>query len=369
MSETSDIEHRASGVVLPSWARSPLRLRPRDVLTWLSRLTKSGWDEDWAQRFHWLPVLLGVGVGLYFALPSEPPLYVAILAFLPLLAYLTARELDAPQSAVVSAAALAAIAVGFAVAIVRTQTLATVTLRQETGVVDLSGQILSAEPMAKNRTRVVLDSVEFSPAPAGSLPVRVRVSIANANVIDELRPGEWLGVRAVLRPLPPPVEPGSYDFARTLWFDGIGAVGFSMGDAERISAAETDSWSEAFAMWMASVRQATADRIRSQLDERSGPIAAAFLTGERALISEEDQQAMRDSSLAHLLSISGLHMALAGFGFLAALRFFFAFIPAIALNYSVKKWAAVAALFASFGYLLLSGASIPAVRSFIMIAI
>jgi competence protein ComEC len=142
-----------------------------------------------------------------------------------------------------------------------------------------------------------------------------------------------------------------------------------MGETERISSRESDGLVERFSMWMASVRQTTSDRIRDQLDARSGPIAAAFLTGERALISETDQQAMRDSSLAHLLSISGLHMALAGFGFLAALRFIFALIPAIALNYPVKKCAAAAALLASFGYLMLSGSSIPAVRSFVMIAV
>src|SRR5262249_27864479 len=186
-----------------------------------------------------------------------------------------------------------------------------------------------------------------------------------AKAPEGMRPGDWIRVKAILRPLPAPVEPGSYDFARTLWFDGIGAVGFSMGNAERIAPADEDGWLEQFSMWMSSVRQATSARIRAQLDARSGPIAVAFLTGERALISDDDQQAMRDSSLAHLLSISGLHMALAGFGFLAALRLIFALIPAIALNYSVKKWAAVAALVASFGYLLLSGSSIPAVRSFI----
>lgn len=365
MSDTSSIDHRTSGVALPGLAR---RLpRAGDAVRALVQLIKTGWQEDWAQRFNWLPVLIGVGIGCYFALPVEPPPFAAVLALLPLIVYLAARALDAPQIIVVTAGAIAAVAIGFALAIVRTQALSTVMLREETRVVDVSGQILSAEPVEKNRTRVVLDSVAVDPSPNGAMPSRVRVSIANAP--DDLRPGEWINVRAVLRPLPPPVEPGSYDFARTLWFDGIGAVGFSMGEPERIAPAGRDGWTESFSMWMASVRQMTSDRIRAQLDERTGPIAAAFLTGERALISEEDQQAMRDSSLAHLLSISGLHMALAGFGFLAALRFIFAFIPAIALNYPVKKWAAVAALFASFGYLLLSGASIPAVRSFIMIAI
>lgn len=311
--------------------------------------------------------MIGIGIGIYFALPIEPPPYWALLGLLPLIGYLTARAIDASQVAVMTLASLAAVSLGFATAVIRTQSLSTVMLGEETGVVEVSGQVTRAEPVGKNRTRAVLEDVAIDPAPDGALPSRVRISLAKAP--DWLRPGEWIRVRAILRPLPPPVAPGSYDFARTLWFDGIGAVGFSMGTAEREPARQSGGLVRRFSTWMAAVRKATSDRIRAQLDARAGPIAAAFLTGERALISDDDRQAMRDSSLAHLLSISGLHMALAGFGFLAALRFIFAFVPAIALNYPVKKWAAVAALFASFGYLLLSGASIPALRSFIMIAI
>ncbi len=347
------------------FARQGERLRQLPILLWQTLV--GGWTADRAQRFNWLPVLIGVGIGIYFALPLEPPAYVAIVTLVPLAIYLVVRWLEAPDLLVAVAACIAATGLGFTSAIVRVQLLSTVTLEQETRVVEVSGQILSAEPADKNRTRVLLDSARIDPQPRGAAPTRVRVSLAKAP--DGLRPGEWIKVRAVLRPLPAPVAPGGYDFARTLWFDGIGAVGFSMGTTERIGAIEGDGLLEQFSMWMAGVRQVTSDRIRSQLDARSGPIAVAFLTGERTLIAGDDQQAMRDSSLAHLLSISGLHMALAGFGFLAALRFIFALIPAIALNYPVKKWAAVAALFASFAYLLLSGSSIPAVRSFIMIAI
>jgi competence protein ComEC len=355
-------QHRG---VLPTRRRALSQLRA----AWLAaqQTIVAGWQDDWAQRFNWMPVLVGVGVGIYFALPVEPRPLLSVLALLPLIAYVVARALDAPQAIIVAAACITAIGAGFAIAIVRTQTLSTAMLAEETSIVDVSGQVMSAEPGDKNRTRVVLDSVVMDPAPEGPSPTRVRLSLANAP--SWVKPGEWLTVRAILRPLPAPVAPGSYDFARTLWFDGIGAVGFSMGDAERIQSREPDGLIERFSMWMASVRQTTSDRIRDQLDARSGPIAAAFLTGERALISESDQQAMRDSSLAHLLSISGLHMALAGFGFLSALRFIFALIPVIALNYPVKKWAAVAALLASFGYLMLSGSSIPAVRSFVMIAV
>ena len=75
------------------------------------------------------------------------------------------------------------------------------------------------------------------------------------------------------------------------------------------------------------------------------------------------------SSLAHVLSISGYHMAV-----VAGIVFFFiraglALIPSLASRYAIKKWAAAAALAAATFYLLLSGAEVATQRSYIMIAI
>jgi len=68
----------------------------------------SGWGEDGAQRFNWLPVLIGVGIGIYFALPVEPPAFLAIAALVPLLAYFVVRWADCADALVASFAATAA---------------------------------------------------------------------------------------------------------------------------------------------------------------------------------------------------------------------------------------------------------------------
>jgi len=80
-------------------------------------------------------------------------------------------------------------------------------------------------------------------------------------------------------------------------------------------------------------------------------------------------QRMYVSSLAHVLSISGYHMAV-----VAGIVFFFirailALVPSVASRHPIKKWAAFAALVAAAFYLLLSGAEVATQRSFIMIAI
>src|SRR6185437_6869387 len=71
----------------------------------------------------------------------------------------------------------------------------------------------------------------------------------------------------------------------------------------------------------------------------------------------DEENALRDAGLAHVLAIAGLHMALVGGGIFWLVRAALAAIPFIVLNYPIKKWAAGAALAASAFYLVISGAA------------
>jgi competence protein ComEC len=332
----------------------------------LPSVITAGWRVDAARRVLFVPVLMGAGVGVYFALPREPALWAASIGVLTCVGWIIARRGGLAPGIVAAIGAIAAMGAGFSLAIVRAQMNDTPVLASETRLLTITGRIARLEPAERGRTRLWLDVASTKPALQNS-PQRVRISISKTPL--SLSPGDWIRVRARLRPLPAPVAPGSYEFGRKLWFEGIGAVGFSLTPVERMTPPREDTLVESVVGAIQSVRRAASERILAAMSPRTGPIAAAFLTGERGLISEEDNEAMRDSSLAHLLSISGLHMALAGFGFFMALRLIFALIPPVVLNYPVKKWAAAAAIVASFGYLLLSGASVPTQRAFVMIAV
>ncbi|KKK80916.1 hypothetical protein LCGC14_2818710, partial [marine sediment metagenome] len=95
----------------------------------------------------------------------------------------------------------------------------------------------------------------------------------------------------------------------------------------------------------------------------------AILTGDRSGMGRDTLQALRDSNLAHLLAISGLHMGLLTGVVFSALRFALALIPALALGHPVKKYAAVGALLAGAGYLALSGGNVATQRAYIMVAV
>ena len=77
---------------------------------------------------------------------------------------------------------------------------------------------------------------------------------------------------------------------------------------------------------------------------------------------------MSDAGLGDVLAIAGLHMALMGGGIFWLLRALLAAIPALALRYAIKKWAAAGALAASTFYLVISGAAPSAVRAYVMLA-
>jgi competence protein ComEC len=130
-------------------------------------------------------------------------------------------------------------------------------------------------------------------------------------------------------------------------------------DIEVVQAAGKQGWRSTLASW----RQRLAAHIRSKVEGGAGGIAAALATGDQGGIGEEDAEAMRASGLAHLLSVSGLHLtAVVGLVMLAALKLL-ALSPRLALRWPLILIAAGAGAGAGVIYTLLTGAEVPTVRA------
>jgi competence protein ComEC len=214
-------------------------------------------------------------------------------------------------------------------------------------------RVESVQPLAER------DSVRLvvRPAPGSGLPPLLRANVP-ADKAPPLGPGDGVRLRAWLMPPSPAAVPGAYDYSRAAWFQGIGGTGRVL-DIARVGGPKAGGWSTA----MAALRQRLGDHIATRLGGGEGGIAVALATGDQGRIDEADSEAMRRAGLAHLLSVSGLHLtAVVGAVMLLTLKLL-ALSPTLALRFRLTLWAAGAAAAAGIGYTLLTGAEVPTIRS------
>ena len=328
---------------------------------WLAEAFRA--EADAGRLAPWLAVGFGAGILFYFGAPTEPSIFAAAatVAAFTAIAWVSRER---PVAFAISLILLS-VAAGFGAGCVRGLTVAHKTLTRPTGTLTVVG-FVEARDATERSDRVVVRLTKAIGPGASRAPERVRVTLPRGTAP---KVGDHISARAQLLPLLGPTRPGGFDYARNSYFAQIGATGFVLGRvrvADRAVAAPIDI--RVLAAIDAFRRQMHA-RIRALLPGEIGAIASALVTGIRDEISPEVNEAMRVSGLAHVLSISGLHMVLAVGALFALVRGVLALIPGLALRRPVKKWAALVALAGATGYLILSGAAVPTQRAYIMIAI
>jgi competence protein ComEC len=343
---------------------------------------------DRGAAFLLVPVFLAFGAIVYFALPFEPgfaPALGGALAIGLVLALLPSRG--------VIHFALAAVLVcllGLLAAKVETWRAGTKMLGGEISTL-VTGRVAAIDHLANGRTRLTLDVTATARPKLRYAPDRIRASAIKVPA------GLAVGaeVAGLVRLMPPsgPVRPQSYDFSFESYFDGIGASGFFLRPPQLTTAAAPQSinteetiqnnglsaglhlaqpdlpLSARGSAWIQNGRNAIADRIRERIGGPEGEIAAALVVGVRAGIPETVNESLRRTGLYHVISISGLHMALVAGTIMGGLRVGFALFPGFSSRRPVKKYAAIAALASISAYLFISGGEVAAQRSFIMLAV
>ncbi|ENN93531.1 ComEC/Rec2 family competence protein [Bartonella bovis] len=231
----------------------------------------------------------------------------------------------------------------------------------------LTGRIVSIEPIEKGGFRLNIDVLSTQKPVLRHVPDRVRL-IAK-HLPYGVASGDGLYGKVKLRALSGPVRPGSYDFSFHNYFKGIGAYGIFLGKPIKISVVQPDTLLDRALQKIENLRMIMTQQINAAISGEEGKIAAALITGHRGGISKDTNKALRVAGLAHILSISGLHMALLSGMVLIVIRSFLALFPIFSSRYSAKKFAAVVALIITFFYLVLSGMNVAAQRSFVMVSV
>lgn len=315
--------------------------------------------EQEGRSFLWCAPALAAGIGIYFALPSEPGIMVAAFAALLgilLLWYGAGLPMLMPAGMVL---------LGFALIRIEAAQHDAPILAATTGEVGVTGEVVSVERSSRSRHVMVLGVSSIEGMEAENLPSRLRLTLTDNQGLPAA--GTEVSVRARLAPLPAPVMPGGFDFGRTLWFEGIGGTG-RVTSAVTVLAQPTGAIAH-FHYWMSGLRQTMGARIHASLREPSASFAEALITGERSAIPPEINRSLMTSGLYHILSISGLHMWLVAGGVFWFVRAALALWPPLALRYPIRKWAAAAALAMGFFYMLLADSGVATARAFLMVAI
>jgi len=312
-----------------------------------------------ARLILWAPVALGAGAAAYFLPAVEPAAWIgqalAIFGFGLLVLGIVARA----KASVLYAAILAGLlAFGFALAQAHTLQAAPPVLETRERAVTIEGWI---EAVERGGTRPRLRIRVASMSGAETPPHRIRVRAG----LGDFGPGDGVSLRAVLTPPPGPAAPGGYDPARAAWFDRVALTGFAVSGLSESDIIVGDRAQRA----LARLRWSLAERIRETVGPDTGGVAAALLTGDRSGVQPDDAEALRVSGLGHILAISGLHMALFAGGIYFAARLVLASIEPFARAHDPRKPAAMVALIAASGYLILSGAAIPTQRAWVMAAV
>jgi competence protein ComEC len=326
--------------------------RLRAIFAPLSARLERLFEAERAQLPLWLPVGLMLGIAAWFRLPDRSQWWAFLLLAAGLGLGLLALAPGTRWGRALAVFSLAA-ALGCGLIWWKAEQAAAPRIARE-GLLQADATIESVQTLAAE------EAVRLVVRPIGDgLPVRLRINVADDKIVPGLAPGATIRLRAWMMPPAPMAVPGGYDFARTAWFQQIGGSGRAL-DIAIVAPASSQSLSATIAGW----RQRLSTHIRARLGgEGEAGIAAALATGDQLGIPEADAEAMRRSGLAHLLSVSGLHLtAVVGAVMLLTLKLL-ALSPALALRFRLILIAAGAGALAGIAYTLLTGAEVPTIRS------
>lgn len=336
-------------------AMRPRALAVRQVRSGLVRSAASAFGER--RLFVLLPFAIIGGLILNTAAGAEPqPLALGLVALALAGALVLTRHTDLLRRTVIVAAAAL---LGFALLPIHGALFGTTMLRG-TAYGTYEARIDEVISEGTSGRRVIVS--EIVPLEDGrALPIRrARVFAGDG---PHLAPGDVVRGRVRFYPVPGPVLPGGFDGQFHGYFEGIGAYANAIGPLEIVTTGDA----AAPARIIDGIRAAIAARIDATLAQPAAGIARALITGDQSAVDDGARDVMAVAGLAHVLSVSGLHLTIVAGGVFAALRLAFALSERIARRVPVKRLAAVGGIVAALLYFAISGGNVAALRATVMI--
>lgn len=304
----------------------------------------------------WFPVFQCTGILIYFSLDFEPSLIFIILTSLLLLSIFVLAAVLHKQYLILCMA-LIAVLMGFTAGKLRTSFVDTKILQKEKYLKDIVATVkdINDKGIYKqfllyeiNGTKVKLDNIRIS----------IRTKIEGG-----IKIGDQIKLSAKLFPLKTAPSEYAYDFARVAYYQKISATGFATSKVTLHKKAEARKFQE----YIESFRQYIYENLQCNIKKPHADIVSALLIGKKDGIDQKTMDAIRDSGIAHLFAISGLHLSFVAGLFFVVFRNLFAISETLTLKYNTKKISAFLTILPTTFYLLITGMQISAQRAYIMV--
>ena len=280
--------------------------------------------------FLWAPIFLGFGIALYFTLFNEPSIWVLIAAVLIGIGAITQFK-RLPILGL-----LGFFIFGFGYAGIYTHMKTVPGLKHDIHGIEISGTVKNLERVGE-KLRLTINTENFG---------TVRVSTTselNPNIGDTIS-----GNGGLFKPKPGDM-PHSFDFAKNMYFNNLSATGY-LNDIKIVYTSDSNVYSP---------RTYIHNIANSKLSD-------TLVLGYKNALPDNHMDIWRKTGMAHIWSISGYHMTLVGGWLFIIFYMIFRSIPHLVRRIPARIPALGCSWVGLLGYVLVSGANIATLRSFIM---
>lgn len=104
-------------------------------------------------------------------------------------------------------------------------------------------------------------------------------------------------------------------------------------------------------------------------DAKAAAAARAMITGDEGGLDAAGSQRFRDAGVAHVLSVSGLHLAVVALLGFAAVRRAWAAVPALAMRVEPARMGALVAAPVAIGFTMMTGGEVATVRALVVVLV
>jgi competence protein ComEC len=221
--------------------------------------------------------------------------------------------------------------------------------------------VVSAPIRQGRRQRLDLELAAIAEG-AGWRPLRGRVRLS-VPATEDVAPGNCLRVHARLRRPENFRNPGAFDYVAYLRRQGIAAVG-SVPDSGRL--ARCGRAMGGFGGTAIALRREVTELIDGAVKGPAAGLLRALVVGDRSGISPAEREDFARAGVAHVLSVSGLHLGIVGGAAFGGARILLGRSPVLLARGLVPRLAAVSAVPAVAAYVVLAGARPPTARAAVM---